>query len=165
MMAERKETADKDLRRLALAIALMCAPALGLAQAREATVWIPLDPSKPEHAAILGWHRALVANDYAAYIRYREPLAGISEANQRAYFASVRSMTPSKLMIAASPSHINPNGTKTYTVAGCMKQPGDPEEMRMVAGVTPYQNNGRWRVSGSDFGPPWNKTLRECPVK
>jgi len=146
-------------------MALLSAPALGLAQARERTIWIPLDPSKPEHAAILGWHKALVTNDYAAYLRYRGPVAGVSEANQRAYFASVRSMTPPKLMIAAQPSHVNPNGTKDYTVAGCMKLPGDPNDIRMVAGVTPYQKDGQWRVGGSDFGPPWNNTIRACPVK
>lgn len=156
---------DKDLRQLALAIALICAPACGWAQSREATVWIPLDPSKPEHAAILGWHRALVANDFAAYLRYRQPMEGVSEATRRMHFANVCSMTPPTLMITASPSHINPNGSKDYTVAGCMKQPGDPNEMRMVAGVTPYQKDGQWQVGGSDFGPPWNNTIRACPVK
>lgn len=147
------------------AIAITCASVSGWTQSREATVWIPLDSSKPEHAVILGWHKALVANDYAAYVRYTGGLPGVSEQNQRAHFATVRSMTPPTLMITANPDHVNPNGTKDYTVAGCMRVSGDPNEKRMVAGVTPYQKDGQWRVGGSDFGPPWNNTVRVCPVK
>ena len=93
------------------------------------------------------------------------PIPGLSEASQRLHFANVRAMTPPKLMITAEPSHVNPNGTKDYRVAGCTKLPGEPNEMRMVAGVTPYQKDGQWRVSGSDFGPPWNNAIRACPVK
>ena len=139
--------------------------ASGSAQLPAAPGWIPLDPSKPEHAAILSWHKALVANDYAAYLRYTGGISGISEQTQRMHFDTLRSMTPPTLMITASPSHLNPNGTKEYIVGGCVRMQGDPDEMRMVAGVTPYQKDGQWRISGSDFGPPWNNTIRVCPVR
>ena len=156
---------EKRFRPILLTIALTCTSATGSAQSPSGTVWIPLDASKPEHAAVLGWHRALAENDYASYLRYTGGISGLSEQTQRAHFDTVRSMTPPKLMITANPSHVNPNGTKDYTVAGCLRMPGDPDEMRMVAGVTPYQKDGQWRISGSDFGPPWNNTIRACPVR
>lgn len=156
---------DKKIRRVLLAIGITCMSASGSAQSPAAPAWKPLDPSKPEHAAILGWHKALVANDFATYLRYTGGIPGISEQSQRAHFATVRSMTPPVLMIAANPGTVNPNGTRTYSVAGCVRMPGDPDEMRMVAGVTPYQKDGQWRIGGSDFGPPWNNTIRVCPVR
>lgn len=156
---------SRNLGRILFAIAITWTSASGWTQSTEATVLIPLDSSRPEHAAIAGWHRALVGNDYAAYLRYTGGIPGISEQSQRAHFATVRSMTPPMILISANPSQVNPNGTKNYTVVGCVRMAGDPNEMRMVAGVTPHQKDGQWRVAGSDFGPPWNNTVRACPVK
>ena len=67
---------DTKLPQLALAIVMMCASAGGWAQSREPTVWVALDASKPEHGAIIGWHKALVENNYASYLRYAGPHTG-----------------------------------------------------------------------------------------
>lgn len=102
--------------------------------------WQALDATNPKHAAILRWHKALVAS---------------SPAN-----------TPPALMIGVNPIHVNPNGSQDYGVAGCMKgYYGDPREIRLVAIVTPVQTNGEWKVVGSGFGPPSNNLMRACPVK
>jgi hypothetical protein len=46
-----------------------------------------------------------------------------------------------------------------------MKAYGDPDEMRMVAGVTPVERDGRWWVLASAFATPWNHLVRACPVR
>lgn len=128
-------------------------------------VWQPLDPSRPEHTAILRWHQALISNDYQSYLRAIAPMPGLSEELMRKSFEYMRATTPPTLMISIKPTHINPNGSKDYGVAGCMKTYGDPRELRMVAVVAAVQMNGEWKVVASGFGPPWNNLIRVCPVK
>ena len=158
-------TSARRLWSAVLAIAL-AGPWIGAAaQSREKPVWVPLDASQPERAIIVAWHKALVSGDYAAYVRHTGDVPGLSDQARREHFAKLRTVTPSTLMITATPTRVNPNGTKEYAVAGCVKMAGDPREMRMLALLLPHQRDGQWRVLGSDFGPPWNDTVRECPVK
>lgn len=149
---------------LALATA-MAAPAPVAAQPRDPVVWQPLDPRNPEHAAILAWHRALLDNDFPAYLHATTPIPGLDERARQTMFDHERATTPPTLMIAVTPTSTNPNGSRSYAVAGCMKAYGDPDDLRMVALVTPLEREGRWKVSASGFGTPWNRTIRACPVK
>lgn len=134
-------------------------------QPKDPVVWRSLDPSNPEHTAILEWHRALISNDYQAYLRSVGRIPGESEVTMKMSFDNNRATTPPTLMISVEPSHINPNGSKDYAVAGCMKAYGDNKELRMVAGVTTIKKNGEWKIVASGFSPPWNNLVRDCPVK
>ena len=134
-------------------------------QPKDPVAWQPLNPSNPEHATILGWHQALVSNDYQSYLRYVGRIPGLSEATMKMSFDNNRATTPPTLMINVEPSHINPNGSKDYAVAGCMKAYGDNKEIRMVAGITTIKKDGEWKIVASGFSPPWNTLVRACPVK
>jgi hypothetical protein len=148
-----------------LAIAISLQPGTAQAQSAEKPSWVALQASIPEHAIILAWHKALVANDYAAYLRHTGEVPGLSDAQRREHFAKLRTVTPGELKVTAGPTRVNPNGTKEYFVAGCVKMPGDPKDMRVVALLLPHQRDGQWRILGSDFSVPWNDTVRSCPVK
>jgi hypothetical protein len=107
---------------------------------KDPVTWQPLDPANPKHAAILRWHKALIA--------------------------TTPTNIPPTLMISAKSYHTNPNGSEDFGVAGCMKGYfGDSREIRLVANVTPIQTNGEWKVVGSGFVPPSNNLIRVCPVK
>lgn len=152
-------------RSFLIALTLAHAAVPVAAQPKDPTAWQPLDPPNRQHAAILEWHRALVSNDFEGYLRVTGPIPGLGDSARRMQFDAERQTTPPALMITVTPTHINPNGSKSYGVAGCMKAYGDPNDMRMVAVVTPIERDGRWRVSASSFGTPWNNLVRACPVR
>jgi hypothetical protein len=155
---------------------LLCTLLLGpAAPASAATAPVPvpkdrfaiqqLNPSNPEHAAILRWHHALLANDFQAYLRASTRNPQISEQMMEVVFEGTRRNTPPSLLIYVNPQHTNPNGSKEYAVVGCMKLPGDPREIRMISLVSTLQQDGQWKVFGTAFGPPWTDQVRVCPVK
>jgi hypothetical protein len=124
----------------------------------DGTKWARLHPSNPEHAAIAAWHRALVSNDYEAYLRATGgPTPGLSDRDMRTLFDNMSQSTPSTILIAAEPHHVNPSGTNDYFVAGCRYG------ARLIAGVTPRQVDGKWTASGTGFAAPWNHLARVCP--
>lgn len=133
---------------------------------KDPVTWQPLNPSNPEHAVIILWHIALINNDFPNYLRAVGSSPYLSEDLMKLNFKNTRANTPPTLMISVESHHTNPNGSKDYGVAGCIKgYMGDPREIRMVAGVTPIQVNGKWKVSATGFVPPSNNLIRACPVK
>ena len=124
-----------------------------------------LNPSNPEHAAILRWHKALFSSDYQAYLRASTRNPQISEKMMRLVFDGTRRNTPPRILIYVNPQHTNPDGSKEYAVVGCTKLPEDPREIRMVSLVSTLRQGGQWKVVGTAFGPPWTDLVRVCPVK
>ena len=130
---------------------------------KDLITWQRLDSSNPEHAAIIGWHRTLISNDYSTYLKYAPRIMREHNTVSQSNFDSRRKITPPNILIAPIPTHINPNGSKDYAVAGCGSWKGFDKPTRLVALVTPILENGMWKISASDFAPPWNNLVHVCP--
>ncbi|MBO9718272.1 MAG: hypothetical protein J7507_16090 [Pseudoxanthomonas sp.] len=137
---------------------------LGPLHARDAAGWRPLDPADAAEAAIQRWHRALANNDYAAFDRLTPDMGTLPPDRRRALFDMLRARAPKEVLAMKDPRGPNPNGTSSYYLAGCIRLPGDHQDLRVIASVTPRKFGADWKVAGVGFDPPWNDTARQCPV-
>lgn len=134
-------------------------------QLEKSDTWQELDPSNAEHAAIQRWHKSLLLNDFDAYLRSTDGvLPGLNEKSMRVLFDNIRKSTPPKLLVTTNP-YVRANGSKDFSVAGCLKADWDTKEMRMVAEVIVAKKGEEFFIIASGFAAPWNDLKRACPVK
>lgn len=127
--------------------------------------WRKLDATIQEDEAILRWLNSARSNDFPAFVR----LSLMNEYTTRAFlksmFEEVRETAPTVVMIAEEPGRMNPNAPREYYLVGCVKKPGDSREMRVMTRVILKQVGNDWTILGGGFSPPWNNTVRDCPVR
>ena len=126
--------------------------------------WVRLDPSNPEHAAILRWHRSILKNDFKGYLLAVPQIKDVTVEMRRQIFDFLRTTTPLQILVSSRPRNTNPTGSKNYYVAGCTKLKGDPREWRVLSNVTPVNTGETLVVSASGFSPPWTNLARACPI-
>lgn len=128
-----------------------------------------LDPSDPAHAAIMRWHRALLANDFPAYAQVIFHTSQVNDGMSRVMFDGIRNIVvPRTILISEAAEKIErlvPKGVKVYALVGCMKLPGAPHEVRLMAVVNARIFNGQWKVGGASFGTPSAEFDGACPLK
>lgn len=147
-----------------LTLIIFCVP-LAAQTKLGASEWRKPNPTIPEDAAILRWYNSIQSNDFPAFVRLSPKNKHTTPTLLKAMFESIRSTAPTAVMISKKPGHTNPNGSKDYYLVGCVKKPSDLKEMRVMATVTPIKVGSDWTVMGVGFSPPWNNTVRDCPVR
>ena len=129
-----------------------------------ASDWRKLNPTIPEDAAILRWYNSIQSNDFPTFVRLSPKNKYTTPSLLKTMFESIRNTAPTAVMISKTPSHMNPNGSRNYYLVGCVKKLSDPKQRRVMASVTPIKVGDDWTVIGIGFSPPWNNTVRDCPV-
>jgi len=115
------------------------------------------------------WHRALVANDFPAFVQIAFHTPKVSEEMIKVGFDGMRSIgMPQEVLIAKAPekiSSLGPAGLRVYMLVGCMKLPEADGEVRLASAVWARIANGKWKVGGSSFGTAPPEFSGACPLK
>lgn len=151
----------------------------GGCQSESAETVVPLalgapDAADPAQAALIQWHRALVDGDFAAYAEVDFHAVGATEAERRWFFDTIRPSVPEQILVSDGTGNFDElvpaadralvEKLRVFTLVGCSAQSGNSNESRSVAVVDIREQDGKWKVGGSSFGPPNEYTEGPCPM-
>lgn len=107
-----------------------------------------MDVANPDHAAIIGWHQAILRGDYEAWKAYAPQAAVDDGSASEEKFRLLRDTTPPKLWISPGPFWTTPDGIKTYEIQGCGKprQFQLPYDIPVLRQVTPFRVGNQWVI-------------------
>lgn len=116
------------------------------------------DESDPRFAVYLAWHRAVLANDFESYERFSYfPASSIyTEDMKRSLLGEIRKLAPDNMKVGETKE--SSTGGLQFTAVGCK------DSKRYVSSIIILKVEGKWQVSGSAWGPPWNSSRDICPV-
>jgi hypothetical protein len=124
-----------------------------------------LDPSDPAQAAIIRWHKSLLANDYQEFsdVEFRTPQ--VSDKMIRILFDGIRKRgVPPTILSSEGPESFAPAGVKIYGLVGCMRNSEDSGAFRLMSVVNVRNVGGQSKVGGASFGTPSKEYDGPCPM-
>ena len=146
----------------------------GHGRPRQQAKLAPLDANDPAQAAVVQWHRALVDNNFAAYMGVEvQPAGPIDIEMNRLWFDSLRPGVPAVVFVSDETDAFDGllpaedaarlKGLRSFMLVGCAASRTN-EAFRRIALVSARSIGGHWFVYGGSFGPANEGFAGECPV-